>query len=636
MSISQYDQLNYAQFKPLSIQEIWAPSQQMRAQHDQLAEEYAAQEAAGGIASLGLQKGVDDVAIVTNQNFINETKKAADELMTKGYNDAGRRKNLYALKQQYIQNVLPIQNALKVREEALKFDRERKAKDITYESAFDIASTPITKYFENTNAFNPNGVSKGELFKDNAMDFSNLRRSVSMKHPELKNTGVIGKLWTIVNSDVSAEEVAGFIRNESKNLNINPEVLTSIGQVMHNIPENNLKKHGVYETFKDSPSKINEMRKIASSAAIYAIDEPKFGQMDDIMRLHKEQNKDNQNDPGWIPDVKPIPEIEQEGKFKENLDIINLLESGKIEYGKESLTKEQLAAKIDVEKKLTPQERADFEIMRKDDIYKKAHPNFLGLSSEGYNSKESRDASIRNSSYSQLIKYNTMYPKSARSQDILIPYAKKYKMDDPKKILQILKEENEKLKVAVSEIGIDTEGNTAFKAAYKENSHLFKDFKEDNSKKIDADAISIKWSPTLGVIARGFNKENKSNRIQLPSSILGNPELVKKLNVDVLPKLTSQILNGKVNIREMIKEGELVESKNNKGYYIFAKPVVNSKYVPIGYLQKVAYSEEEINSALQNHPEIIDYLSQRNGVVANTYNNRLNTVNTKNILNPNK
>jgi hypothetical protein len=112
MGLSQYDQLNYAQYVPRTTQEIWAPLQYMRENHDKLEEEYSQQEQQGGLALNGIDPQKDKAAYDIQQNYINETKKAADELATKGFIEGGRRKNLYSLKQQYAQQVVPLQQAL--------------------------------------------------------------------------------------------------------------------------------------------------------------------------------------------------------------------------------------------------------------------------------------------------------------------------------------------------------------------------------------------------------------------------------------------------------------------------------------------------------------------------------------------
>lgn len=310
MGISVYDTKNYAQYNPLSIQEIWAPGQALRQQHDQLAEEYAQQELLGGAASLGLQEGVDKQALADNKAYMDALKQSADELSTKGFIDAGRRKNLYKLKQQYATTVLPIQNALKERNAAIQFDREMRAKDQTYESKFDPSKVAVTDYLKNNQAFNAKGISKGKMFEDTARDFSTLKNSVSQKYPDLVKTGVLGRLWTIVNSDIGVEEVAGFVANEAKSKNIDPAKLSAIGQQMHNIVENNLRKHGAYDFAGDDVNKISELRTGLANAAAYAINDPKFGTMDDPMALFDAQQQQQQPD-GLMDEERYDPEYDK-------------------------------------------------------------------------------------------------------------------------------------------------------------------------------------------------------------------------------------------------------------------------------------------------------------------------------------
>jgi len=289
MPISQYDQLQYAAYKPLSMQEIWAPAQQMRDQHDKLQEEYAQQELLGGAASLGLQQGVDDKAIADNKSYMDAIKSATDELSTKGFIDSGRRRQLIGLKNQYAQTVLPIQNALKVRQEAIDFDKKMKAHDQTYRSTFDPSRVAVTDYLKNNQAFTPQGISVGTMSKDAANEFSQLKNMVSQKYPTLSQSGVIGTLWTKVNSGVPLEDIAGFIKNEAANKNIDPKVLSALVQEMHNIVENNLQKHGAYKAFGNDPKAINELRSSVANMAIYSLGDPKFGQMNDPMAVARAQ-----------------------------------------------------------------------------------------------------------------------------------------------------------------------------------------------------------------------------------------------------------------------------------------------------------------------------------------------------------
>jgi len=292
----------------------------MRAEHDKLQEEYSQQELLGGAASLGLQKGVDDKAMADNQAYMSAVKSAADELATKGFIDAGRRRGLMNLKQQYIQNVLPIQNALKVRDEATRFDREMKAKDQTYRSTFDPSKVAITDYLNNNQAFNPQGVSVGMMSKDAASEFSQLKNLVSQKYPSISQSGVIGTLWTKVNSGVSLDEIAGFIKNEAANKNIDPKVLSSLGQEMHNIVENNLQKHGAYKAFGNDGNAMKDLRSSVANMAIYSLGDPKFGQMNDPMGLARAQAAET------TPEPPGKTHKEYDAAFdKKNFDEINKL-----------------------------------------------------------------------------------------------------------------------------------------------------------------------------------------------------------------------------------------------------------------------------------------------------------------------
>ena len=170
----------------------------MREQHDKLQEEYAQQELLGGAAALGLQKGVDDEGIAINQAYMDATKQASDELATKGFIDAGRRRSLMGLKQQYTQKVLPIQNALKEKDAAIKMDRERRAKDSTYVSQFDPSKVAVTDYLGNTNAFNARGVSGDAIYKDAAQAISNLKGIAASELPALKSSGLMDQYFTLM------------------------------------------------------------------------------------------------------------------------------------------------------------------------------------------------------------------------------------------------------------------------------------------------------------------------------------------------------------------------------------------------------------------------------------------------------
>ena len=164
MAISQYDQLNYAQFQPLSMQEIWAAPQALRAQHDQLAEEYAQQEQQGGLSLLGIDPVKDKAAYDIQQNYIAKTKEAADQLATKGFIDAGRRRNLMELKSLYANQVVPLQNQLKIRQERAEELRRMQLQDPTFRATINPNDISLTEGLKSPTAFNYDGVSGNQLY----------------------------------------------------------------------------------------------------------------------------------------------------------------------------------------------------------------------------------------------------------------------------------------------------------------------------------------------------------------------------------------------------------------------------------------------------------------------------------------
>ena len=116
MSISQYDVLTYANYKPASMQEMFAPAEAMRQQEDKLQEEYSQQEQLGSLSLNSIDKIKDKKAYDIKQNYMQQTKDAADLLATKGFVDSGRRRSLRDIKSMYNNQVIPYMNALAARQ----------------------------------------------------------------------------------------------------------------------------------------------------------------------------------------------------------------------------------------------------------------------------------------------------------------------------------------------------------------------------------------------------------------------------------------------------------------------------------------------------------------------------------------
>jgi len=157
-NVSQYDVLNYAQYKPLSMQEIWAPSMQLREQHDKLQEEFSQQQTQGGLSLLGIDKVKDKAAYDIQQNFIQKTQEAANELATKGFIDSGRRRNLADLKALYSNQVVPLENQLKIRQGRAEELRKVQLQNPTYRATMNPNDVSLDAGLANPDAFNYDGV----------------------------------------------------------------------------------------------------------------------------------------------------------------------------------------------------------------------------------------------------------------------------------------------------------------------------------------------------------------------------------------------------------------------------------------------------------------------------------------------
>lgn len=258
----------------------------MREQHDKLQEEYSQQELLGGAASLGLQKGVDDKALADNQAYMSAVKSAADELATKGFIDAGRRRNLMGLKQQYITNVVPIQNALTERKKAIDIDRERRSKDSTYVSQFDPSKVAVTDYLGNANAFNARGVSGDAIYKDAAQAISNLKGIAASELPALKSSGLMDQYFTLMKNGLQPEQAAALMKKQSKS-QAEAESWTAMAKMTVSAIDGAMQRHGAYDIFKDNPAMIDKLWQDTSKAAIFGLGENKVGQMTDEMSMYK-------------------------------------------------------------------------------------------------------------------------------------------------------------------------------------------------------------------------------------------------------------------------------------------------------------------------------------------------------------
>ena len=250
----------------------------MRQQHDQLAEEYAQQEQAGGLSLLGLREGVDDEAIAIHKAFMEQTKAAADELATKGFIDGGRRKNLYSLKQKYNNEVVPLQNQLKIRQERAEELRRMQLQDPTFRATMNPNDISLTAGLKNPDAFNYSGVSGNQLYKTAAEKISQLSKVIDQEIPELKRMPKLSfQYFTMIQSGATPEQAANAMKREG----FDPTTVDKMTVMIHNTINTTMDEFGVYDKFANSPETIDELWNSTAQAAYHALGQKQFGNVTD-------------------------------------------------------------------------------------------------------------------------------------------------------------------------------------------------------------------------------------------------------------------------------------------------------------------------------------------------------------------
>lgn len=333
MPISQYDVLNYAQYTPRTTQEIWAPLQYMRENHDRLQEEYAQQEQQGGLSLLGIDPVKDKAAYDIQQNYIAKTKEAADQLATKGFIDAGRRRNLMELKSLYTNQVVPLQNQLKIRQERAEELRKIQLQDPTFRATINPNDISLTDGLKSPTAFNYDGVSGNQLYSTAAKKLEQLSKTINQDIPELKKMPKLSfQYFTAIQSGATPEQAASAMKREG----YDPSTVDKMTNMIHETIDSAMQEFGVYDKFKNDPKTIEELWNTTSQAAYNAIGTKQFGQVHDSWgegnaRLAQQQ-QNNQID--YAPtDVDEDPEItdsDRYNKINKDLSILKtLLKGGK-------------------------------------------------------------------------------------------------------------------------------------------------------------------------------------------------------------------------------------------------------------------------------------------------------------------
>lgn len=147
MAINAYDRANFAQYTPLSAQEILMPGQVMREQHDKLDEEYANINDQLQKAAFIAQN--DPNPKVRNQyaNFADSLTKSRDDLMNNGITPTSRR-SMYNLRGKFQSEINPMIVGYDLKRESINQYNQMLSKDPTY-IGIDPSSRSVSDYINN-------------------------------------------------------------------------------------------------------------------------------------------------------------------------------------------------------------------------------------------------------------------------------------------------------------------------------------------------------------------------------------------------------------------------------------------------------------------------------------------------------
>ena len=255
----------------------------MREQHDKLQEEYAQQEQQGGLSLLGIDPVKDKAAYDIQQNYIARTKEAADQLATKGFIDSGRRRGLMEIKSLYSNQVVPLQNQLKLRQERAEELRKIQLQDPTFRATANPNDVDLMTGLKNPNAFNYDGVSGNQLYSSVSKKAEQLGKVVSQEHPELIKSGIFANYFTAIQNGASLSQIDQAMKSSGQ---YDPAKVDKMTRLLHDVVGSTMNEFGVNSKFANNQKVQDELWQTAAQGLYSAAGTKQFGQMQDDMALY--------------------------------------------------------------------------------------------------------------------------------------------------------------------------------------------------------------------------------------------------------------------------------------------------------------------------------------------------------------
>lgn len=205
-----YSTIN-AQFRPMSYQEMLAPVVAADTEHKAIEEQ---QEQLKTLSSQWEQKLAgekDDTLRDIYKGYIDEINKQSDQLSSQGLTP-GARKGLYNLKAQYVQKIVPIEEAYKKFQEEL--DTRKKLHQQDSSRIFEDGDLSITSFYNNPNQ-QFKSLSGNEVYQMAAKDFENMSKRI-VEGKNWQSTASGRYMQRLKTSGYTPEEIAHLVAQDEQ------------------------------------------------------------------------------------------------------------------------------------------------------------------------------------------------------------------------------------------------------------------------------------------------------------------------------------------------------------------------------------------------------------------------------------
>lgn len=277
MAISMYDKLSYGEFKMPSLQEMMIAPQYLTQQHEQTEQEFLASQTMAADAATRFQPGVDDKAIMANQEFQQNVEADVNDLAKNGLTP-GIRRRLLQRKVDFNNNILPLNKAAVDREQWAKVAREAQLKDPSL-MVRDPMQVSLDRWIADPTSRELNPISGREIYERTRQEMIPISKYISQNLPQLAKTGLPFQYFTAAQAGATAEEIASLMGRQYTD--IDPRLLSPLANLIKNAADRVVTSTGVYDYYGADSNEALRANEYAASAFNHALGTKSFGSMSD-------------------------------------------------------------------------------------------------------------------------------------------------------------------------------------------------------------------------------------------------------------------------------------------------------------------------------------------------------------------